>query len=47
MAHICVDAWFSMMQQIYDKAQISLKDSEALNAIKQMYDEVKKEIIVF
>lgn len=41
------DAWFSMMQQIYDKAQVSLKDSEALNVIKQMYDEVKKEIIVF
>lgn len=41
------DAWFSMMQQIYDKAQISLKESEAFNTIKQMYDEIKKEIVVF
>lgn len=41
------DAWFSMMQQIYDKAQISLKESEAFNTIKAMYDEIKKEIVVF
>lgn len=41
------DAWFSMMQQIYDKACVSLKDGETFNTIKNMYEEVRKQMIVF